>query len=130
MPEEILRLWKRACCIVCRAAQSNDIARVLNLIEKSFAQPLDVACMAQAAHLSPQHFSRKFKAALGVAPMEYLRSFRLRRARVQLLQSDDGIAHIAQSCGFEDAAYFSRVFKHQFGASPLEFRQYMRGMSK
>jgi AraC-like DNA-binding protein len=113
-----------------QAAQSNDIARVLNLIEKSFAQPLDVACMAQAAHLSPQHFSRKFKAALGVAPMEYLRSFRLRQARAKLLKSDDSITHIALSCGFEDAAYFSRVFKSQFGSSPLEFRQYMRGLSK
>jgi AraC-like DNA-binding protein len=112
------------------AAQSSEIASVLRLIEEQFAQPLDVARMAQTAHLSSQHFSRKFKAALGVSPMEYLRSFRLRRSRQQLLQSDGSITQIAQSCGFEDAAYFSRAFKNQFGSSPLEFRQYMRGLSK
>jgi AraC-like DNA-binding protein len=113
-----------------RAAQSSEIARVLKLVEDEYSQALDVKRMAQTAHLSPQHFSRKFKAALGVAPMEYLRSYRLRRSRGQLLQSDDSIAQIAQSCGFEDAAYFSRAFKNQFGSSPLEFRQYMRGLSK
>jgi AraC-like DNA-binding protein len=64
-----------------QAAQRNEVGARLRLIEEQFQQPLDVARMAQAAHLSPQHFSRKFKAALGVAPMEYLRSFRLRRAR-------------------------------------------------
>jgi AraC-like DNA-binding protein len=113
-----------------QAAHSGDIAHALQLIAAQYAEPLDVAQMARAAHLSPAHFARKFKATLGLTPMEYLRDYRLRQARTQLSGSDASIAHIAAQCGFEDAAYFSRAFKAQFGSSPLELRRYMRGLSK
>jgi AraC-like DNA-binding protein len=62
--------------------------------------------------------------------MEYLRDYRLRQARTRLSGSDESIAQIAARCGFEDAAYFSRAFKAQFGSSPVEFRRYLRALSK
>ncbi len=110
--------------------QNGDIAQALQLIANRYAEPLEIAQIARSLHLSPAHFSRKFKAALGVGPTEYLRTFRLRRARVLLGQNDDAISRVAQSCGFPDAAYFSRAFKAQFSSSPLEFRQTVRALSK
>lgn len=110
--------------------QNGDIAQALHLISENYAQPLEIAQMAKSLHLSSAHFSRKFKAALGVGPTEYLRTFRLRQARAALAKNDDAVSHIARRCGFEDAAYFSRAFKAEFGASPLEFRQAVRALSK
>ena len=111
-------------------SQDRDIGGALSLVAARFAEPLDVGQIADALHLSHAHFSRKFKAALGVSPVEYLRSYRLQQARGLLAQSDDSVAQIANRCGFEDAAYFSRAFKAEFGSSPLEFRRYLRGLSK
>lgn len=113
-----------------QSAQNGDVAQALGIIATRWGEPLDVAQIAATLHLSAPHFSRKFKAALGLGPMEYLRLFRLRQARRSLTQSDDSVARIAVSCGFQDAAYFSRAFKKQFGSSPLEFRRYLRALSK
>ena len=122
LPERVLQKLQ--------SAQNGDIAQALQIVASRYAEPLDVAQMAKSLHLSAPHFSRKFKAALGMAPVEYLRVYRLRQARARLSQSDDAVSQVAQSCGFADAAYFSRAFKAQFGSSPLEFRRYLRALSK
>lgn len=113
-----------------QSAQNGDIAQALQIVASRFQEPLDVAQIAKSLHLSAPHFSRKFKAALGMAPVEYLRVYRLRQARAMLSQSDDAISQVAHRCGFQDSAYFSRAFKTQFGSSPQEFRRYLRALSK
>lgn len=113
-----------------RAAQSPELAGVLKYVAAHFDEPLDVPALAEAAHLSPKHFGRKFRAALGMTPMDYVRSFRLSRARDLLGASDVGAGTIASRCGFDDAAHFSRVFKREFGLSPLQYRQQMRELAR
>ena len=104
---------------------NSELAGALTLVAAKFDEPLDVATLARAAHLSPKHFARKFRAALGLTPMEYLRRYRLSRAR-ELLGENHSVGHIATRCGWSDAAHFSRAFKAHFGLSPLEFRAQIR----
>lgn len=111
-----------------RAAQSTDIAAALNFVAGHFDEQLDVPALAAAACLSPKHFSRKFKTALQLTPMEYLRRYRLRHAQDMLMSSDATVSQIAWRCGFTDPAHFSRAFKLQYGVSPLSFRHSFRSL--
>ncbi len=123
--QELEAHWRRK----ISAALSNEIAGVLEFIAVNYQQTLDIEALARVAHLSPQHFARKFKAAMGLSPMEYLRNLRLEKAQNLLAASEDSIGHVASQCGFEDAAHFSRLFKEHYGSSPLEFRRHARAFT-
>ena len=56
------------------------LRRARDLIDRDYAQPLDVPAMARAALMSPAHFSRKFRAAYGETPYSYLMTRRIERA--------------------------------------------------
>ncbi|MBK9488320.1 MAG: helix-turn-helix transcriptional regulator [Haliscomenobacter sp.] len=73
-------------------------------------------------YLSEPHLRRKLKALTGMPPQDYLLHFRLYKARLSLLQTEDSVTSIAFDCGFNDPAYFSRAFSKVYGASPLKYR--------
>ena len=58
--------------------------RARDLIDREYAQPLDVPTMAAGALMSAAHFSRRFKAAYGETPYNYLMTRRIERARALL----------------------------------------------
>lgn len=105
---------------------SPDLFPVLSWIEQHYEDPTTLNQLASLAHLSPKHFARKFKATLGKTPMEYLRLHRLRHAANLLATDSADITHIAQRCGFDNVAHFSRLFKNQYGLPPLAFRRHKR----
>lgn len=107
-------------------AEHGELSGALQLVQTRFHEPLDVEQLARACHLSTKHFGRKFRDALGLTPMEYLRRVRLNQARGALASSEAPVGTIARQCGFEDSAHFSRAFKTHWGASPLEFRRTLR----
>jgi AraC family transcriptional regulator len=79
--------------------------------------------MAAVARLSPSHFARRFKAATGLAPHQYLIARRVERAQ-HLLKSDNevGLAEVAVRAGFVDQSHFSFHFKRIVGVTPRQFR--------
>jgi AraC-like DNA-binding protein len=86
------------------------------------AQVITLSDWARAAGLTPVYFGRAFKRETGLKPMEWLNQRRLQLARQQLANTRQGIAEIAEACGFASPFYFSRVFRKHFGQSPSEFR--------
>ena len=79
--------------------------------------------IAAFAHLQPNHLDRVFRRAYGVSPMQMLRDLRLQRARHLLESSDQTVAAVAALCGFEEAGYFTRVFRRIVGQTPGEYRR-------
>jgi AraC family transcriptional regulator len=79
--------------------------------------------MAAVARLSPSHFARRFKAATGLAPHQYVIARRVERAQ-HLLKSDNevGLAEVAVRAGFVDQSHFSFHFKRIVGVTPRQFR--------
>jgi len=69
-----------------------------------------------------------FRSVFSIAPVEYLRSLRLKNAESLLLFSDETmpVAEIAYSSGFRDPLYFSKVFHEAYGKTPTEYRMTFR----
>lgn len=80
--------------------------------------------LAERIGMSRSTFALKFKATIGVSPMEYLTRWRMLLAGDRLLNSSDPISVIALSLGYESESAFSTAFKRVMGCSP---RQYSRG---
>ncbi len=79
---------------------------------------------AELAHdvcLSLSQVQRKFKQLTGKNPTEFIRAIRLKKAAEFLRAKKGNVSEVAYSCGFGSVAYFSTVFKKQFGKSPTVF---------
>lgn len=85
-------------------------------------ETIDLQRTAAAVGLSPFHFLRVFKRAVGVTPHQYLVRCRLRRAAKALAERDQPISDVAFECGFADLSNFVRTFGRAAGVSPREFR--------
>jgi len=116
-------------CRCCRggvnpaARQLFRLADVVSLLEREYTRPLNVASLAEMAHLSRSRLHRVFREAYGLAPVEYLLKVRVERAAEWLRRSDLPIGEIASRCGFEDSNYFSRQFRRLIGVAPRDYRR-------
>lgn len=79
--------------------------------------------IAQAINISPQHLDRIFREELNLSVTKYLNRFRIQRAKELLLQTADSITTIALRVGYNDAAYFNRVFRELANQSPGAYRK-------
>jgi len=102
------------------AADSIDRARVF--IKSHFTQPISVATLAELCHVSPSYLQRIFHKQLGMSPVQYITSLRVKEAEYLLNSSSLSIMAIAEHCGFGDPRYFSRLFKKQTGLSPSQYK--------
>ena len=83
-------------------------------------QPLRVEQIAEEMNLDRRYLSRLFKEKTGQTVQEYLISVRMEEAKRRLEQGFS-VEETAQLCGYEDALYFSRVFKKHFGCAPTAY---------
>ncbi len=67
------------------------------------------------------YLRKLFKSEMGITPRGYLENIRLETAASFLLLGHGNVSEIAQSCGYEDPLYFSRVFKKRYGCSPSHY---------
>lgn len=92
--------------------------RVMELIDARLDRGVSIEELAREASLSPSHFMRAFKRAVGRAPHQYILALRLDRARRLLDQPGASLSDIALRTGFADQAHFTRLFKRHFGVTP------------
>ena len=98
------------------------VLRAKDLIDSRYREPLDVRTLAQAAHLSPWHFSREFRRAFGESPHKYLLTRRLERAAALLRNTDRTVADICLTVGLRSVGSFTSSFGRTFGLSPNAYR--------
>jgi AraC-like DNA-binding protein len=98
------------------------LLRAKDLIDARYREPLDVATIAQAAHLSPAHFSREFRRAFGESPHQYLLTRRLERAAGLLRNTDRSVADICLLVGLRSVGSFTTSFSRTYGMSPTSYR--------
>lgn len=105
-----------------RAEQRAGEAGVLELIESRLADPPSLGELAEASHLSPRHFARRFKSMMGCTPLAYINARRLTAAKAMLQDPETPVADVGRDLGFTSAPAFTRWFKHHAGVSPRAFR--------
>ena len=97
--------------------------RALEYIAYNYSNPISVEDIAQYAGISRSQLYRVFMAQYGVSPKEYLTDFRVRQAGMLLEKTTLSVGAIANSVGFENNLYFSRVFRRLKGVPPSVFRR-------
>jgi AraC-like DNA-binding protein len=97
------------------------LRRARDLIDRDFAQPLDVPTMAARAFMSPSHFSRRFRAAYGETPYSYLMTRRIERA-MALLRGGMSVTDACMAVGCTSLGSFSSKFSELVGESPSAYR--------
>ncbi|WP_221793047.1 AraC family transcriptional regulator [Aquisediminimonas sediminicola] len=82
--------------------------------------------MAETAGVSPSHFCRVFRQAIGIPPHKYIMRKRLDRAKEMLSHTGLSLAAIAESVGFASQSHFTRAFRQYAATTPSDFRKKMR----
>ncbi|MDE3113364.1 MAG: helix-turn-helix transcriptional regulator [Chloroflexota bacterium] len=99
------------------------LLRARDAMDRSYAQPLDVAALARVAQVSEAHFIRSFRATFGETPHRYLQRRRVERAMFLLRESDRSVTDVCLDVGFSSLGTFSRTFREIVGETPSEYRE-------
>src|SRR6478735_12020408 len=91
-------------------------------MDREYARPLDVPTLAQAALMSPAHFSRQFRAAYGETPYSYLMTRRIERAKSLLRGGEMSVTDVCMAVGCTSLGSFSTRFTELVGESPSAYR--------
>jgi transcriptional regulator GlxA family with amidase domain len=101
----------------------DDLADLIEWATARLGEPLSLADLAQAAHVSPRTLARRFEATLGTSPMQWLLAQRIRRARDLLDTTREPIERIARTTGFGSTSNFRLQFTRATGVSPQAYRR-------
>ncbi|WP_354641903.1 helix-turn-helix transcriptional regulator [Kitasatospora camelliae] len=101
---------------------------VLEVLRRDACLPLSVAEHARRAGMTVAELRRAVRAVGAVGPKEYLLTVRLNEAKELLAASELPVSAVARRVGYEDPAYFTRIFTRRVGVAPSVFRaQHYRG---
>lgn len=96
--------------------------RMLEFIHGHYGEVLDTAAIAASAAISESECLRCFHSTIGTTPIQYVRTYRIRKSAQMLTGTSLRIADIAAQCGIPDVSYFTRTFRRIWGCTPTEFR--------
>ncbi|MFZ3172436.1 MAG: PocR ligand-binding domain-containing protein [Carboxydocellales bacterium] len=99
------------------------IQGIKEFIRKNYNKSLTLEDIAASVYLSPYYVSRIFKEEQAATVMDYLTQVRLEEAKKLLRNPRYQIDEVAEKLGYNDASYFSKVFRRNVGMSPTQFRQ-------
>jgi transcriptional regulator GlxA family with amidase domain len=110
---------------LARTRQVEDavIARCQTWIAEHYQEPNPVRNMVRLSGLAERTFKRRFQQATGMPPLEYVHALRLEEAKQMLESGDLPIEAIANEVGYEDAGYFSRLFRRKVNLTPAQYRR-------
>ncbi|MEH6814578.1 MAG: AraC family transcriptional regulator, partial [Motiliproteus sp.] len=112
-----------------RKSQSGqfDLQRIHSMMQERIHEQLDLETLAQSCNLSKYHFAKKYKELTGSSAINHFINLKIEHACQLLDVSQKSISQISYDVGYDDAYYFSRIFKKVMGLSPSEYRKMRLG---
>ncbi|MEU7055654.1 AraC family transcriptional regulator [Streptomyces sp. NPDC046197] len=114
---ELLVALRRA-----RADLAPDGAELLKALARDACKPMTVADHAARHGMTPAELRTAVRRGAGCSPKDYLLGIRLGRAKELLATTELPVASVARRVGYDDPAYFSRLFTRRVGTAPVRFR--------
>lgn len=91
---------------------------LMNYMNENYMRPISLETISKKIYLSPAYISKVFKDETGETPINYLIKIRLSKAREMLIAGGRSVKSIAIAVGYDDAYYFSKLFKKYHGIAP------------
>jgi len=122
----LLRIWRavRKTAVTVQEHQTRQdrrrhlMTQARQYLDTHFHEVITLDSLAEKLDVSPYYLSRVFSRESGFSLIAYLTAVRMRRARELLSERVGNVSEVAYAVGYENGAYFSRVFKRHFGLSP------------
>jgi len=102
------------------------LQRTTAYIKAHLAQELSLAQLAAVGQMSPAHFARLFKHAMGLAPHQYVIACRMEHAKRLLAETEVPLSEIALQVGCTDQSHFSALFRAHVALTPTAYRDKTR----
>lgn len=103
------------------------LRRARDLIDREYAEPLDLDGLAATASVSKYHFLRSFREAYGTTPATYLTERRIERAQDLLRSTNLTVTEICMLVGYSSLGSFSSRFRGVVGVTPSEYQAEFAG---
>lgn len=101
------------------------ISDIKNIISSQYMTEISVNKISKMIYLSPNYISLIFKKETGETITDYLTRIRIEKAKNLLKNTELQIQKISEMVGYEDASYFSKVFRKITGIHPLRYRSFI-----
>ncbi|HVM87262.1 MAG TPA: AraC family transcriptional regulator [Puia sp.] len=98
------------------------LEKIFNYMEQHFHEEINIRAVASIANLSVPSFCNYFKKAMNSTFTDFVNQYRIQHACL-LLQQEKTIAEVCFECGFNNVAYFNKVFKNLTKKTPSEFKK-------
>ena len=102
---------------------TNDKPSLRTIMEQNYCFNLKLEDYAELSHRSLSSFKREFREKFNETPGKWLTKRRVDHAANVILNSNMSMTQVAFDAGFEDLSHFSKVFKNQFGMSPIQYKK-------
>ena len=101
------------------------IGTVIKFIKDNLTnKDINVDVLAKKAHMSSSHFHKQFKNTLGISPIDYINSEKIKFSKKLIKESKDcRMSEIAFKSGFNNTSYFNRQFKKMEMVTPQQFKK-------
>ncbi len=99
------------------------LRKVEDYVRENLAEEISVERLAELVELSPFHFSRVFKQATGMTPLQFVTRERITYAQQLIRETSRSLIEIALEVGYTSPSSFTKVFRRVTGVTPMEFRK-------
>ena len=109
---------------------SESVTKMIDYINKNYVQDIRLDDIAETVDLHPNYASTLFKKEMGTSFIQYLNSYRIRKAKAFIKRDAElSVEHIAEMVGYENSGRFIKVFKKYCNITPGEYRKVVSGLT-
>jgi two-component system response regulator YesN len=101
------------------------VDKALRIMMKSFADSISIGYIAEKLSISPNYLSALFHKKMGISFIQYLTQIRMEKAKELLQNRKISIQEAAEKTGYQNANYFSKVFREYYGMTPTEYQMHL-----